>query len=872
MSAPYLDLEGRAVPLREGDTIASALYRHGIRVFSRSFKYHRRRGLYCLTGDCPNCLLTVDGEPSVRACMTPAREGQRVERQNAWPSPDFDILAAAGYLRWLLPVGFYYKTFVRPRFAWSLVDGPIRRAAGLGRADPERAPARRESRHLHPHVLVIGGGPAGLAAAHAAADEGLSVVLADEGLIGEKPARDHFRAVVDNLADALRGRSEATILERSVAIGVYEGPLVPVASTDFLHLVHPQRVVVATGAVERHPVFPGNDLVGVLLGRGAAGLAGLHRVRPGRTAVFAGTTAESLGHLETLVEAGVDVEAALVPGHLAAEVSGGIRVIVDGRIEKAVGRKAVRGLVVGGETIGCDHVVVSLGFVPRDGLLRQGSGLPVVGAGDTVRPGCSLDDALESGRNALGAPPAVTPAPSADPPTAGVVCTCEDVEVHDLERAWEEGFRSTELLKRYTTTTMGPCQGALCHPHLCAFVHARSGESPFAARVSARPPARPITLEEAAAGARYHVFHRTALHHRHLDLDAEMEWAGAWQRPSTYGDPLAEYWAVRREVALMDVGTLGKFIVTGPDASAFLERIYPSRVGDLREGAVRYTLLLNEAGAVVDDGVVCSLGREGYYLTFTTGGAEHAEAWLSDWAETWGYRVHVVNQTAALGAVIVSGPRSRELLSRLTENPLGTEELPFGGLRRIEVAGIECSALRLGYVGELSFELHHPSSQSVRLWNALLKAGHDLGAVPYGLEALRTLRLEKAHFIIGQDTEFDTSPLKLGLERLPKMDKEDFVGKLALERLAGLPLRERLAKIRFESEEAPAEGAPLTVGGRHVGRLTSSRSSPLLGCSVALGWIRRVDGGFPARVEAPSAVGEIVETPFYDPDGSRLRA
>ena len=322
----------------------------------------------------------------------------------------------------------------------------------------------------------------------------------------------------------------------------------------------------------------------------------------------------------------------------------------------------------------------------------------------------------------------------------------------------------------------------------------------------------------------------------------------------------------------MDVGTLGKFSVSGHDAAAFLDRVYPSRIAGLREGAVRYSVLLSEAGAVVEGGVVCSRGPEGYYLTFTSAGAEHAEAWLRDWAETWGHRVHIVNQTAAVGAVIVSGPRSRELLARLSGDALGGEELPFGGLRRIEVAGIECLAMRLGYVGELSFELHHASSESVRLWDALLAAGGDLGVAPYGLEALRTLRLEKAHFIVGQDTEFDTSPFKLGLERLPKMDKDDFVGRLALERLVELPLRERLAKVRFDTAEAPVEGAPLTVGDRHVGRLTSSRYSPVLGCAVALGWLRRDSDGFPVRVEAAGEAGEIVETSFYDPEGNRLRA
>ena len=180
---PSLDLEGRPVAILEGDTVATALYRAGVRVFSRSFKYHRPRGLYCLTGDCPNCLVTVDGEPCVRACVTPARDGQRVVRENGWPSVERDALSVLWHLRGLLPVGFYYKTFLRPRSAWTRVEPLVRRAAGIGHAPLGAPPAHREARHHHADVLVAGGGPAGLIAAHEAARAGERVVLADEAAV-----------------------------------------------------------------------------------------------------------------------------------------------------------------------------------------------------------------------------------------------------------------------------------------------------------------------------------------------------------------------------------------------------------------------------------------------------------------------------------------------------------------------------------------------------------------------------------------------------------------------------------------------------------------------------------------------------------------
>src|SRR5438093_7022829 len=123
----WFEFEGRRVPIEEGDSIASALFRAGVRTFSRSFKYHRPRGLYCLTGDCPNCLMTVDGEPGVRACVTPAAGVSGVARENGWPSADHDVLAAFWHLRRLLPVGFYYKALVRPAAAWPLAERLIRR-------------------------------------------------------------------------------------------------------------------------------------------------------------------------------------------------------------------------------------------------------------------------------------------------------------------------------------------------------------------------------------------------------------------------------------------------------------------------------------------------------------------------------------------------------------------------------------------------------------------------------------------------------------------------------------------------------------------------------------------------------------------------
>jgi sarcosine oxidase, subunit alpha len=809
----------------------------------------------------------------------PAQPGVRVRRENGWPSVDRDLLRIADFVHWLLPVGFYYKTLLRPRWLWPLAEPWLRRVAGLGTVDPASQPALRHYRHRHVDVLVIGAGAAGLSAAIAAADAGESVLICDEGTLAEQIAPGQARAAVQRLAAAAAANPSITLLERAAALGIYEGPLVPLDAVDDLQLVHPARIVVATGAVEQHGVFPGNDLPGVYLARGAARLAGCHRIAPGQRVVAAVETAEGCAHIRTLVDCGVVIAAALVPERFRSLMPDGIRVIIGGRITRAKGRgRVARAVVDSGagttETIACDAIVLSLGFQPRDGLLRQADGLPAVGAGDAVAPRGDIEAAIASGRAAAARTATSAPAPREilSEPRDGFICLCEDVALSDLELAWREGFNSTELLKRYTTVGMGPCRGALCQAHLRAFVAERVGPgSPTAQRTTARPPVRSVTLERVAAGSRGPVEQRTQLDARHLELGARMEPAGSWRRPGHYGDAEAEYMAVRRSVSVMDVGTLGKYLVGGPDAAEFLERLYPCRVRNLAPGRLRYSLLLAETGYVIDDGLICALDGSSWYLTFTSGGADRIEAWLHDWVDTWGLDVHVFNRTAAAGAINVAGPRARDLLRRLSPSSLGNEEFPYLHHREIEVAGVPCRAIRLGFVGELSYELHHPSSRSVELWDALLEAGKGLGIRPHGLEALRLLRLEKGHVIVDQDTDYDSTPAKLGMAWAVKMDKPDFLGRTALERTSRTELRKRLVPIRFDGG-APPEGSALRASGRYVGYLTSSRLSPLLSGGVALGWIRSKDGVFSRIVECEGLMGSVLEGSLYDPEGARLRA
>ena len=301
--------DGKEYRAFEGDTIGSALFAAGRRTFSRSFKYHRRRGLMCCAGQCPNCLVQVDDAPGVRACTEPVREGMKVVHMNASPSLEFDAMRATDVVGGpFTPPGFYYKTFIRPRRLWPLYEKVLRHAAGLGRlrkSQPERE-WRTEYRRRHADVLVVGGGAAGLSAAIAAAELGADVVLADEGpepggrLLAED-GEEHARELAAQAAAA-----GVELLTNAPALGAFDG-LVPVWQGYTLHQVRSRCQVYATGAIEQPLVFPGNDLPGVMLSGGARRLVALYAVPPGTRAVVATVDDRGIGAALALLEAGIEV-------------------------------------------------------------------------------------------------------------------------------------------------------------------------------------------------------------------------------------------------------------------------------------------------------------------------------------------------------------------------------------------------------------------------------------------------------------------------------------------------------------------------------------------------------------------------------------
>ena len=184
-------------------------------------------------------------------------------------------------------------------------------------------------------------------------------------------------------------------------------------------------------------------------------------------------------------------------------------------------------------------------------------------------------------------------------------CLCEDVTTDDIDFSIDEGFDSLELLKRYTTVTMGPCQGRMCQLASVRQTSAHTGVSlGDVGLTTARPPWSSVPLG-ALAGRPFEPAKRSAVHGRHRELGANVLWAGDWRRPYDYGDPEAETMAVHEGAGLIDVSTLGKLLVAGPDAGAFLNRLYPNRFDNLKPGRIRYGVLGDDAGRITDDGTIC---------------------------------------------------------------------------------------------------------------------------------------------------------------------------------------------------------------------------------------------------------------------------
>jgi sarcosine oxidase subunit alpha len=926
--------DGKPVTALAGQSIGAALYTSGIRIFSRSFKYHRPRGLFCVAGDCPNCLMQVDNRPNVRVCIEPAQEGQVVRHQNAWPSLNFDVLRIIDKLDRRFPVGFYYKQFYKP-LTGRLFEAAARRIAGLGPIDVHAVPKQSTSvDNLHTEVCVVGGGPAGLSAAVQAAEAGASVLLIDRHpRLGGHLLFDGIElSEIEPLAVKLSNHPRVRILSNTSAFGLYEGNLLTAFQGDRLFKIRSPQVIICTGGRERPFVFQNNDLPGIFLARGVERLIRLYGVMAGKRAVVVTDHDEGARVAEELAGFGFEIAAVVDPRPVSgtSKVGKGWETLFSNVVLEARGGPNLQGIrtaqiqldgtLAQATDINCDLLCMASSPSPANELLLQAGmrfqfkggrwtaektipGLSAAGAAagtfdlsaqvlEGELRGCEAAASLgytakflDKKKKEWAAYFATPTAPSISPVFAHAnsndrkrfVCFCEDVTENDLRQAVAEGFDGIETLKRYSTAGMGPCQGKVCNSafrEVCA--RATDRDATEIGGPTSRPPCVPVELAVLAAG-QCQVVRRTPLHHWHEEIGAKWMDAGQWKRPETYGNPAAEVQAVRASAGIIDVSTLGKIDVIGPDAGELLERVYINHFADLLLGKARYGMMCNEDGFIFDDGVAARLSRDHFFLTTTTGNSDAVFQWLELWKTTWRLNVMILDQTAAYSAMNLAGPHSRAILAPLTPQDLSPNAFPYMSIREADVAGVPCRLLRVGFVGELGYEIHCPSRYAWHLWEAILEAGREAGLRPYGVEAQRILRLEKGHLIIGQDTDALSTPLEAGLGSMVRFDKPTFNGKAPLQELKQRGGSTRMVGFTMlKGGSAPAEGCQVVHNEMPRGRVTSSRLSPILGQFIGLAWVssKRSNVGerFMIRTNNVDLPAIVTQLPFYDPEGLRMKS
>lgn len=459
----------------------------------------------------------------------------------------------------------------------------------------------------------------------------------------------------------------------------------------------------------------------------------------------------------------------------------------------------------------------------------------------------------------------------------------EDLHYADIVNACADGYAELELVKRYSTVGMGPSQGrhsALATARIVADVTGRK-----VAQIGVTTARPPFAAEKLGvlAGRSFEPERHTAMHHRHLEAGATMMPVGLWWRPAFYGPRQRrdecireEVLAIRNNVGLIDVSTLGGLEVRGPDAAEFLNRMYTFAYLKQPVGRARYLLMTNEAGTIIDDGVAARFAEDHFYLTATTGGVDNVYRAMLWWNAQWRLNVDITNVTAANAGVNIAGPKSREVLAKLCQGiDLSAQAFPANEARSGTVSGIPARLLRVGFVGELGYEIHVPASQGEALWDALMDAGKTHGVRPVGIEAQRNLRLEKGHIIVSQDTDAMTSPDECGMDWAVKLDKPFFVGNRSIEIRRKHPSRRKL--VGFEIEDpgipVPQESNIVIDGDAVTGQVTSAARSPVLNRIIGLAYAAAsVETGGTIHIklsDGRTVDAKVVDMPFYDPQNKR---
>ena len=918
-----------------GDSIASALLANGVRVVGRSFKYHRPRGVWGAWTEEPNAIVDVTRSarttPNLRATTEPLENDLAVRSVNAMPTAAADRAALIDRLAPVLPAGFYYKTFLWPR--WETFEGSIRAMAGLGRVDPNnRPPADNPQFSARCDLLVVGAGPAGLAAAAAAARAGRGVFLLDDhadiggrlahrgGAINGGDWRDWALSVA-RAVEAAGGR----VLTRTTAYGVYDGNLVcawerRIAEPDALWRLRPKRIVIAAGAIERPLILPDNDRPGVMSADAALVYLKRYAVLVGKRVVVATNNDSAYAVAEALAEAGAGCRNSR---HARRRPGKPIARNARATVEHVIGTRGVEAVRIAGKTRDCDALLVSGGWSPTVHLYGQArgklrydeglaalvpmdgvEGLTIVGAANGA---FTLAEALREGHEAGGGEGAAPNAPAsqyaiqatwpkADDEGRRWIDFQNDVTFKDVALAAREGYVSVEHLKRYTTLGMATDQGKTANVNGIAAMAGLTGRTiDETGTTTYRPPFAPVPMGVIAGrrrGALINPLRRLPLEAEHRAAGAQLREYGGWLRPAWHGTDEPER-AIQREaalardtVAVFDGSSLGKIEIIGPDAAALADFHSYNRLSTLQVWPDPLRLC------------VAGVGRRARRR-------RHAAAWrqiafLSPARRVIRMRCARVSNFGARTAstqpmspfttrrrngrrLRSPGPRSRDLIGACgLDLALDDEALPHMAFTTGAFDGAPLRLARVSFTGDRAYEFSVPARRAVGLRARLFEKLNAFGGGLLGLEALMILRAEKGYIVVGKDTDGTTMPHDLGFAGPRDSRTDEYIGKRSLFMpVANDPRRKQLVGLSVATGEKPLPtGAHVTSGEgrarRSQGYVTSSYFSPNLGRPIALGL---VEAGLSRIGEAVSVYhlgterrATIAVTVAFDPEGQRLHA
>ncbi|MGB6119032.1 MAG: 2Fe-2S iron-sulfur cluster-binding protein [Mesorhizobium sp.] len=825
---------------------------------------------------------------------------------------------------------------------WMFCEYFIRRAAGLGRAGTAKDTATYGRMNAYCDVLVVGSGPAGLKAAREAAGDGGRVILAEidpkfGGSARWSGGRIEGAEAAQWVEETVSGLSElpnVRLLPRTTVWGYYDGNTLAAIERVSDHrsatpgeprhrhwVIRAAKVVLATGAFERPMVFPGNDRPGVMLASAAARYAAEWGVLAGSRVVVFANNDSAYANAVALCDAGasiaaiVDVRAEIsVQAHGLAKAAGG-ELLKGHAVVATRGGKALTGVSVQkfdaqtGQTSGevriieADALIVSGGWSPAIHLASQaGAGkapwneglqafLSPARAQNWEAVGSASGDF--SGGHGLDIAPA--PVFEIKAPGKAFVDFQHDVTADDVRLAHREGFVSVEHLKRYTTLGMATDQGKTSNvPGLAIMAEASGKPIPDVGTTRFRPPFSAVSLGSIAAErlGDLRADRLTPMHDWHVEQGALMYPAGLWHRPAVYADPgetieqayIRETLATRSAAGIVDVSTLGKIAVQGPDAAEFLDRVYTNLFSTLPVGKARYGLMLREDGIAYDDGTTWRLGEHEFLMTTTTANAGKVMQYLEYFLDVYwpDLKVAVTSVTDEWAGAAIGGPKARDILAAcVTGTAVDNAALPFMGIVRGEIAGAPVMICRLSFSGEMAFEVYCGAGHGQHVWDALMDAGKPFGLVPYGLEALGTMRIEKGH-VTGAEIDGRTTARDLYLDWMLSK-KKPFIGSAMMDR-EGLVDENRIRLVGVISrDDRPLNGGAHivdyddpTVTRDSIGHITAVCFSPMLGKYIGLALVKggKSRHGTRAYVSDPlrGRYGpvDIVSHHFFDPEGTRM--